>query len=119
LEGERTPLLSVHLGAAANVVLGGEVAAGRVAVAVNPFKSSDPKSRAAWKLFVVDVASAKIVSSADGLVPADRFSWWFSPVVPPDEAGLPAATLFLDAGGRLVRLDPATGAQTVLIGRSK
>ena len=59
------------------------------------------------------------LSRPDGLAPADRFSWWQSAVLPPAEAGTEASTLFLDASGALVRLDPATGAQTVLLGRSK
>lgn len=119
LEGESAPALLVDLGPAASVFLGGEIAPGRVTVALNPFRSNDERSRPAWTLAFVDVATGAVSSGPDGLVPADRFSWWFSPVVSPGEAGLPSSTLFLDADGRLVRLDPATGAQTVLLGRSK
>jgi thioredoxin-like negative regulator of GroEL len=64
---------------------------------------------------VVDVSAGKTVSSLDGLVPADRFSWWLLPVLPPAEAGLASATLFLDAGGHLVRFDPATGQPRQLL----
>ena len=70
----------------------------------------------AWKLAFVDVATGAVSPAADGLVPADRFSWWFSPVLPPAEAGSPASRLFLDASGALVRLDPATVKQEVLLG---
>lgn len=113
------PARSIDLGPAASVVLGGEVAPGRVAVALNPFRSNDQKARMAWKLPVVDVGSSRVVSFFDGLVPADRFSWWLSPLLPPGEAGSPSASLFLDADGRFVRLDAGTGARTVLVGRSK
>lgn len=115
-EGEKAPARSIELGPAASLVLGGEVAPGRVAVALNPFRSNDAGSLSRWKLFILDATSGKNVSSADGLVPADRFSWWFSPVLPPAESGSPASKLFLDASGALVRLDPATGKQEVLLG---
>jgi hypothetical protein len=118
LEGGRTPLLSLDLGAAASVALGGEIAPGRVAVALNPSRNT-MSSHFGWKLSLVDIASGTIVPSADGLVPANGFSWWYPPILPPGEAASPSATLFLDAEQRLVRLDPATGAQTVLLGRSK
>jgi hypothetical protein len=119
LEGERTPLLPVDLGPAASVILGGEIAPGRIAVALNLFRRNEEGARKAWKLAVVDISAGRVVSSVDGLIPADRFGWWFSPVMPPAETGSPASHLFLDADGALVRLDPATGAQTVLLGRSK
>ncbi len=117
-EGEKAPARAIELGPAASVVLGGEIAPGRVAVALNPFRGNDERARKAWKLAVVDMSAEMVISSLEGLVPADRFSWWSAPL-PPAEAGSAASTLFLDANGRLVRLDPATGAQTVLLGRSK
>lgn len=116
LEGEKTPPLHVELGAASTVVLGGEIAPGRVAVALNPFRSNDESSRRAWKLAFVDVTTGVVSPGPDGLVPADRFGWWFSPVMPPAEAGSPASKLFLDASGALVRLDPASGKQEILLG---
>jgi hypothetical protein len=116
LEGERTPPLNVELGAASTVVLGGEIAPGRITVALNPFRSNDERARRAWKLAFVNVASGTISSSFGGLVPADRFGWWFSPVMPPAEAGSPASKLFLDADGALVRIDPAGGKQEILLG---
>lgn len=115
-EGERAPARSIELGAAASLVLGGEVAPGRVAVALNSFRSNDERSRRAWKLAFVDVATGAVSPGPDGLVPADRFSWWFSQVLSAGEAGFPASKLFLDASGALVRLDPATGKQEVLLG---
>jgi hypothetical protein len=118
-ESEKAPARTIDLGPARTVVLGGEIAPGRVAVALSPFKNSDRWSRSSGRLVFVDMASGTIVPSTNGLVPAGRFSWWFSPALPPAEAGLASSTLFLDANGRLVRLDPATGAQTVLLGRSK
>lgn len=119
LEGGRAPALPLDLGLAASVVLGGEVAPGRIAVSLSPFQSNDDRSRRAWKLAIVDMATGLVSPGPDGLVPADRFAWWFSPVLPPAEAGSPASKLFLNASGALVRLDPGTGAQTVLLGRSK
>jgi hypothetical protein len=115
-EGEKAPARSIELGPAARLVLGGEVAPGRVAVALNPFRSNDETARRAWKLAVVDMTGGKVDSHLSGLVPADRFGWWFSPVMPPAESGSPASKLFLDASGALVRLDPATRKQEVLLG---
>ena len=50
---------------------------------------------------------------------ANRFGWWFDAVMTPAEAAAPWTRLFLDADSRLVRLDPETGARSVLLGRSK
>jgi hypothetical protein len=116
LESVRTHVRAIELGPAASVVLGGEIAAGRVAVALSPFRSNDETARKAWKLAVVDVTEGKVDSHFSGLVPADRFGWWFSPQLPPAEAGSPASKLFLDASGALVRLDPASGKQEILLG---
>ncbi|MEO8054411.1 MAG: hypothetical protein ABI768_04620 [Acidobacteriota bacterium] len=118
-EGWAAPGRAVELGPATRVALGGEIAPGRVAVSLLQFEENLPASRRIATLAVVDAASGKVVSHYDGLVPADRFSWWFTPVLPPAEAGSPSSSLFVDADSRLVRLDPATGAQTVLLGRSK
>ena len=87
LEAERAPSQDVELGAASTVVLGGEIAPGRVAVALNPFRSNDERSRHAWKLAFVDVATGAVSPGPDGLIPADRLGWWFSPVMLPAEAG--------------------------------
>ncbi|HEX7527804.1 MAG TPA: hypothetical protein VF425_01755, partial [Thermoanaerobaculia bacterium] len=122
LEGEKSwsaPAKIVDLGPAAGLLLGGEIAPGRVAVALNPFRGNDDRSRRAWKIAFVYVATGAVSAGPDGLVPADRFAWWFSPVLPPAEAGSPASKLFLNASGALVRLDSGMGAQTVLLGRSK
>jgi hypothetical protein len=116
LEGEKASARSIDLGPSASLVLGSEIAPGRVAVAFNTFLSNDERSQRAWKLALVDVVAGAVSPVADGLFPANRFSWWFSPVLPPAEAGSPASKLFLDASGALVRLDPATGKQEVLLG---
>ncbi len=116
LEGEGTPSRLMGLGAASTVILGGEIAPGREAVAFNTLRSNDETGRKAWKLAVVDLTEGRIDSNLDGLVPADRFSWWFSPVLTPAEEGSPGSKLFLDASGALVRLDPATMKQEVLLG---
>jgi ABC-type transport system involved in multi-copper enzyme maturation permease subunit len=117
--GWRSPGRLMDLGPAARVVLGGEVAPGRVAVALLPFEENLPASRRAARLAIVDAATGAVSPGPDGLVPADRFGWWWNAVLPPAEVGSPASLLFVDADNRLVRLDPATGAQTVLLGRSK
>ncbi|MGA7990061.1 MAG: hypothetical protein WCC53_01385 [Thermoanaerobaculia bacterium] len=121
-EGEKgwgAPSLSVDLGKASRVVLGGEIAAGRVVVSLLPFEDNLPASRRAARLAFVDAATGVVASGPDGLVPANRFGWWFNAVLPPAEAGSPSSTLFLDAEGRLVRFDLATGTQTVLLGKGK
>ena len=109
----------VELGAAKRVVLGGEIAPGRVALSLLPFEENLSASQRAAKLVAVDAATGAVSPLADGLVPADRFAWWYSSVLPPAEAAAPWSLLFLDADSRLVRLDPATGARTVLLGRSQ
>jgi hypothetical protein len=118
-EDEGTPSSRVELGAGKNVVLGGEIALGRVAVALNPFRSNDGRSRRAWKVAFVDVATGAISPGPEGLIPADRLGWWFFPVMPTSDAGSPASKLFLDADGALVRLDPASGKQEILLGRKR
>lgn len=121
-EGEKgwsAPVRSLEMGPARQVVLGGEIAPGRVAVSLFPFEENLPVSARTAKLAIVDVATGAVSPGPDGLVPANRFTWWSDPVMPPAEAGSPASLLFLDASGRLVRLDPATGAKTVLLGKGK
>ncbi|HVO49795.1 MAG TPA: hypothetical protein VMV60_02285, partial [Thermoanaerobaculia bacterium] len=121
-EGEKgwaPPSRSVDLGPAGRVALGGEIAPGRVAVALLPFEENRPPSRRAWTLAFVDAATGAVSPGPEGLVPADRFGWWSDPTLPPAEAGSPASLLFLDTESRLVRLDPATGAQTVVLGKGK
>lgn len=118
-KGWGAPFRSTDLGSCARVVLGREIAAGRVAIALLPFEENLPALQRAAKLAVVDAATGAVSDGPAGLVPADRFSWWLSPVLPPAEPGSPASLLFLDADGRLVRLDPATGARTVLLGKGK
>jgi ABC-type transport system involved in multi-copper enzyme maturation permease subunit len=117
--GWSTPARSVELGPAKRVVLGGEIAPGKVALSLLPFEENLPVSARNAKLALVDASTGAVSRVDDGLVPANRFGWWAEPVLPPAEAGAPASLLFLDASGRLVRLDPATRAQTVLLGRSK
>jgi hypothetical protein len=90
-----------------------------VALSLLPFEENLPASQRAAKLVAVDAATGAVSPLADGLVPANRFAWWYSPILPPAEAAAPWSLLFLDADGRLVRLDPATGKQTVLLGKGK
>lgn len=118
-ESEKAPARSTYLGMAASVVLGGEIAPGRVAVALSPFRSDDQRSRSAWELAIVNADSGTVSPAIDGLVPADRLSWWVSPVLPPAEAGLASTTLFLDAEGRLVRLDAATGERKQILPKAR
>jgi hypothetical protein len=121
-EGERgwgAPTHSFDLGPAKRVVLGGEIAPGQVALSLLPFEENLPASARTAKLAIVDAVTGAVSPGPDGLVPADRYGWWVTDVLPPPEAGSPASSLFLDADGRLVRLDPATGAQTVLLGKGK
>jgi hypothetical protein len=115
-EEGKAPTLPLELGAAASVILGSEIAPDRIALALNPFRRNEEGARKAWKLAVVDISAGRVVSSVDGLIPADRFGWWFSPEMPPAETGSPASHLFLDADGALVRLDPASLKQEILLG---
>ena len=85
-----------------------------------PSKEIVPASRRAAKLATVDASTGAVSPLGDGLVPANRFGLVDSiPLMTPAEAGAPWSSLFLDADGRLVRLDPATGAKTVLLGKGK
>jgi hypothetical protein len=114
-----TPERTIGFGPAARVVLGGEITPGRIAIALFPLEENPKASQRDAKLALVDVATGAVTPGPAGLVPADRFSWWLSPTLPPAEAGSPSSSLFIDADGRLVRLDPATGVQTVLLGEAK
>jgi hypothetical protein len=119
-ENEKAPPRALVLGPAVRVALGREIAPGRIAVAVNEVDRNNVLSGRGWKLMSVNVASGTVTTLADGLVPASMWaSWWGSAVLPPAEAPSPASALFLDADGRLVRLDAATGTQTVLLGKGK
>jgi ABC-type transport system involved in multi-copper enzyme maturation permease subunit len=123
-EGEKgwgAPAHIVELGPAKQVALGGEIAPGRVAVGLGALQRNPPSSASkwAWRVALVDAATGAVSPGPDGLVPADRWGWWWNPVLPPAEAGAPWSSLFLDAEDRLVRLDPATGATTVLLGKGK
>jgi len=118
-EGEKgwgAPARIVELGPAQMAELGGEMAAGRVAISLFPFEERSPTSQRAAKLVIVDARSGAVSFVGDGLVPAKGFGW---PVLRPAEAGAPWTCLFLDADSRLVRIDPATGVQTVLLGKGK
>lgn len=120
-EGERgwsAPARTVELGPAVRITLGGEIDTGRVAISLFPFEE-ETKAHPRAKLVVVDAASGAVSQLGEGLVPVDRMGWWIDPVMTPPEAGAPWTSLFLDADGRLVRLDPATGKQTVLLGKGK
>ena len=123
LEGEEgrppTATRTIDLGPAARMFLGGEIAPGRIAVAFLPFEENLPAFPRVAKLAAVDVASGAVSPVGEGLIPANRGAFWLDPVMPPAEGGAPWTSLFLDASGRLVRLDPASGAQTVLLGKGK
>jgi len=118
-KGGAGPARSIALGPAARVALGGEIAPGRVVVALNASDQNDEAAAHTWKALSVEASTGAIASLGEGLVPANRYGWWSNAVLPPAEAGSPAATLFLDAESRLVRLDPATGARTVILGKGK
>jgi hypothetical protein len=115
-EGEKAPARAIDLGPAARVALGGETSAGRVVVAINATEKDNMRG---WRLVSVDAASGAVSPLGDSLFPANRLAWWSDPVPPTAEAGSPSSFLFLDADHRLVRLDPATGAKTVLLGKGK
>lgn len=123
LEGEEgqlpTQTRTIDLGSAAHVVLGGEIAPGPVVLSLLPFEGKPPASLRAAKLAAVDTVTGAVSPLGDGLIPANQIGWWTDPVLAPAEAGAPWSLLFLDADNRLVRLDPATGARTLLLGRSK
>lgn len=119
-EGDKTLARTIDLGPAARVALGREITPGHVVVARNSIDKTNEAMRRSWKTFSVDAATGVVAPLGDGLVPLSSYFWWSGTAsMPPAEAGSPASTLFLNASGALVRLDPATGAQTVLLGRSK
>jgi hypothetical protein len=119
-EGDRTLARTLGLGPAARVVLGREITPHRIVVAVNSSDKNDDAMRRSWKTISVDAATGVVVPLGDGLVPANSSFWWSgTAVMPTPEAGSPSSRLFFDTDSRLVRLDPATGAQTVLLGRAK
>ena len=118
-EGRREPSRSVDLGPAKRVVLGGEIAPGRVAVALLPFEENLTTSHLASKLSLVDAVSGKVVFHADGLVPADQFGLVVLPRSPSRRGRCAVDVTVPRRRDRLVRLDPATGKRTVLLGKGK
>jgi hypothetical protein len=117
-KGENAAPFPVNLGPAARAVLGREISPGRVIVALNSSDKNDDAMRRSWKIVAVDSSSAAVLPSGDGLAPLNL--WWSANALfPTPEAGSPSSRLFLDAESRLVRLDPATSARTVLLGKGK
>ena len=88
------------------LLLGGEVAPGQVVVAAS--------EGSAYSSHLVDVDSGTVRKLADGLYPAVRLNGNF-PYEAAPAVGSEATKLFIGSGGRVVRLDPETGAQTLLL----
>jgi hypothetical protein len=88
-------------------VLGGEVTPGRVVVAVS--------DGSVYTSHLVDVDRGTVRKLADGLSPAARLNGNLSYDAPP-ALGSDATKLFVASDGRLLRLDPDTGARTPLLG---
>jgi hypothetical protein len=61
---------------------------------------------------LVDASSGRVIRREAGLSPAER-SWFATGMTAPASA---PASLFIDEGGALVRLDVATGARHVMLG---
>jgi hypothetical protein len=85
--------------------LGGETAPGRVVVAVNDVS--------AYASFLVDVNVGTVQKLGDGLYPAVRLNGDAFEAAP--AVGSDATKLFLERDG-MYRLDPETGARTLLLG---
>ena len=117
-KGENAAPFPVNLGPAARATLGREISPRRVIVALNSSDKNDDAMRRGWKIVAVDSSSGAVFTLGDGLAPLS-FWWSANALLPPPEVGSPSSRLFLDADGRLVRLDPATGARTVLLGKGK
>jgi hypothetical protein len=89
--------------------LGGEVAPAQVVVAIGEGPT--------YSSHLVDVDRGTVRRLADGLFPAARLNGSYPNQIAPG-VGSEATRLFIARGFVLVKLDPATGAQTVLLGSS-
>ena len=74
----------------------------------------------AGKFYLARLADGTIIRRDQGLSP---LRWWpddsSMPGTPPDVEDANAATLFIDDHYRLIRLNPETGARTVLVGKGE
>jgi hypothetical protein len=94
------------------VALGGEVAPGKIVVAV--------WDGSTYFTHLVDIGAGSVRKIADGLFPVARLSGLASDEVGAGpEVGSEATKLFLRSGAELVRLDPLTGDQRVILGASR
>ncbi|HYK42288.1 MAG TPA: hypothetical protein VE007_07845 [Thermoanaerobaculia bacterium] len=107
--GER--LSRLRIGQKGIVLPGGEVAQGKLALALAPGKTSPPGDPAR-KLYVADIERRTVERRADGLRPI-----WFLKAggIRP---GSEATKLFLDDSKTLVRFDTATGERRIVLGGS-
>lgn len=115
------PTRTIELGSAGRAQIGGEIPPGRIVVAL---RSTDRRPQEAswisgWRCVSVDLVTGAVSPLGEKLYPVNTWAWWGTMELSMPDATRPVPSLFLDADGRLVRLDPATGARTVLLGKGK
>jgi hypothetical protein len=110
---------TIPLGNWSTVRSGREVAPGQLVIATGRPAKGETFLRDGGEIVIVDVNAGTVRPLAKGLWPAE-FPWWqtLSSVVAREPGSL-AAWLFLTRERTLVRLDPATGAQKLILGRQK
>lgn len=99
--------LTVPLPPAGFVVLGGEVAPGKLVVAVGEGPS--------YSVSLVGVDDGSVCKIADGHYPAARLAGFSYEINAGPTAGSEATKLFVQEGRVLVRLDPSTGKRRVIL----
>jgi hypothetical protein len=102
----------VELGAGSFIRLIGEAAPGRVIVGLH----RAPRSERHWRdeiSMLVGVTDGAVRPLGDKMVPLGSWRWYSAD--PPAAPGSLATRLFLDADGRVVQLDPASGKLTEVV----
>ena len=106
-------------GARKTLLLGPEVKAGVIAVAVAEFPEKGGAT--AWdkgRLLLLDVGTGNVTEGPAGFRPAFSTGWWyFRPGEGPAPAGTPVSRLVSSGDRRLSLLDPGTMKTTPLFGR--
>jgi len=110
---------AISLGRWSTVWSSGEVAPAQLVIATGRSAEGEGFLHHGGDVAIVDVNTGTVRPLATGLRPAE-FPWWQTlSSMAAREPGSPAAWLFLTREGALVCLNPATGAQKLILGRQK
>ncbi len=90
--------------------MGGETSPGKIAVATGGIGDQTA--------FLISLDEGKVRQLGQHLQPVSRWAWFYGPINSVSPPGAPASTMFQSDDGSLVRVDPDTGKQTVLLGKA-